>query len=606
MIGSFLPSAGAHGPRGTLEKFGEKDAARAFDYGILVRLMGFLTPYRGRMGLALVCMMASSALTILAPYLVKVAIDTNISGLDSPGLARTAVLIGLSFVGVYVTTSGQGYLISWVGQRMLAALRSELFRKLQVFSMAYHDTHIVGVTISRVINDVAVINELLSEGIVRLIGDIVVLVGIVAVMVSMNARLALLTFGVMPLMVVATAVFTRHARAAFRNTRARVAAVIGDLAENIGGMRVIQAFSQEGATQGKFDQVNSENRDAHVSAMSLSFIFIPTVEFLGILATAVVLLFGGIAVTRGTMTLGVVVAFLSYVSRFFEPIQELSQLYTTLQAAMAGGEQVLKLMDTAPQVQDRERATEVGELRGLIEFQEVDFTYTGRETVLHQADIVVEPGQTAAFVGPTGAGKTTIASLIARFYDVSSGRILVDGIDVRDISQRSLRRQMGIVTQDPFLFSGTIRDNIRFAQPRSSEEDVIKAARVAHAHDFISSLPEKYDTRILEGGVNLSIGQRQLISISRAICADPRILVLDEATSSVDTVTEMLIQEALRALLSGRTAIVIAHRLSTIVSADIIYVIDGGRVVDRGAHRDLLQRGGLYRDLYERQFLRTE
>jgi ABC-type multidrug transport system fused ATPase/permease subunit len=549
-------------------------------------------------------MLASSGLTLVAPYLFKVAIDDYIGTGNSAGLAKTALLIALSFLGIFVTTSGEEYLLSWVGQRVLASLRSRLFRHIQHLSLGYHDTHSTGVTISRVINDVAAIKELLSEGLITLIGDVLVLGGIISVMVSMNTPLALLAFSVLPLMILGTYLFARRAKIAFRHTRIKVASVVSDLAENITGMRVIQAFSQENLSQEKFDQVNSENRDAHISAMSLSFVFMPSIEFLSILAMAIVLWFGGLAVVRDTITIGVVVAFLSYVARFFQPVQELSHLYTTLQAAMAGGERVLELLDTEPGVKDRPGAGEMLSTRGRVELRNVSFSYTGKEMVLHNINLVIEPGQTVALVGPTGAGKTSIANLVARFYDTTEGHVLIDDIDVRDVTQRSLRKQMGIVNQDPFLFSGTIRDNITFGKSGSSESAVLEVARLARAHDFISTLPEGYDTEILEGGVNLSLGQRQLISIARAIYSNPRILIMDEATSSVDTVTEVLIQEALRELLAKRTTVVIAHRLSTVREADMIYVIQDGHIVEVGKHGDLVERDGLYCDLYERQFIR--
>ncbi|MEE8385495.1 MAG: ABC transporter ATP-binding protein, partial [Dehalococcoidia bacterium] len=505
----------------------------------------------------------------------------------------------------YAVTAGQRYTLSWVSQRVLATLRAQLFRHLQVLSLGYHDTHIVGVTISRVINDVAVINQLLSEGLITFVGDLLVLVGIIVVMLSMSPRLALLSFSVLPLMVLATALFARRAQVAFRHTRARIAAVVGDLAEDISGMRVIQAFAREDISREHFDEVNRANREAHVMAMSLSFVFLPSVEFLGMLATAVVLWFGGRAVAQGELTLGVMVAFLAYVSRFFQPIRELSQLYTTMQAAMAGGERVLALLDTEPQVADAPDAVEMPPIVGRVELRDVSFSYRGETRVLHQVNLTVEPGQTVALVGPTGAGKTSIANLIARFYDVTEGVVLIDGVDVRQVGQRSLRRQMGLVPQDPFLFSGAIADNIRFGCPDALDSAVEEASRLANAHKFITALPNAYDTAILEGGVNLSVGQRQLICIARAVLAGPRILILDEATSSVDTVTEMLIQQALRRLLTGRTAIVIAHRLSTIRHADIICVVDGGRIVERGRHEELLAQGGIYRELYERQFVDT-
>jgi len=419
-------------------------------------------------------------------------------------------------------------------------------------------------------------------------------------MLSMSLRLALLSFAVLPLMALATALFARRAQAAFRHTRARIAAVVGDLAEDISGMRVIQAFAQEDASHERFDEINRANLDANVAAMSLSFVFLPTVEFLGMLATVIVLWFGGRAVAQEELTLGVVVAFLAYVSRFFQPIRDLSQLYTTMQAAMAGGERVLELLDTAPEVADAPDAGEMPPIVGRVELRDVSFAYReGNADVLHGVNLTIEPGQTAALVGPTGAGKTSIANLVVRFYDAASGAVLIDGVDVRAVTQNSLRRQMGLAPQDPFLFSGPIADNIRFARPEASQEEVEAAARLANAHAFITALPDGYATEILEGGVNLSVGQRQLICIARAALADPRILILDEATSSVDTVTESLIQEALQRLLVGRTAVVIAHRLSTIQHADLICVVDDGRIVEQGRHEELLARDGVYRGLYE-------
>ncbi len=596
---TLRPTSSGDGSRDELE-------GRVFDRAIIGRLLLFLRPYRMRMALAFLLMLAASALTLAAPYLSKVAIDQYIIPGDLDGLTRTALLIATAYAALYLTTAGQRYLLSWVGQRVLTTMRGDLFRHLQALPLGYHDTHITGVTISRVINDVSVINDLLSQGLITLVGDVLVLGGIIVVMISLSPWLALLTFTVLPLMLLATRLFTRRAKSAYRRTRTSIAGVVGRLAEDLTGMRVIQAFAQEGAAQTRFEAVNRANRDAQVDANSLSFVFLPAVDFLGMVATGIVLWGGGLAVAQGALTLGTLVAFLTYVSRFFAPIQELSQLYTTMQAAMAGGERVINLLDTEPAVRDALDAVPMPPIQGRVELRGVSFAYRDGHTVLHDVNLTIDAGQTVALVGPTGAGKTSIANLIPRFYDVTSGAVLIDGIDVRSVTQASLRGQMGLVPQDPFLFMGTVRDNIAFGRPDATPAGVEAAARLANAHDFIVDLPLGYETPILEGGANLSIGQRQLLCIARAVLVDPRIVILDEATSSVDTVTEALIQDALGRLLQGRTAIIIAHRLSTIRDADRICVVQGGRVVEQGRHDELLALGGVYKGLYERQFVDQE
>jgi ABC-type multidrug transport system fused ATPase/permease subunit len=597
------------GPRGIIEQFsgGTDTRGQVFNRRVVVRLLAYLRPYARQMLLACLAMLAVTALTLLTPYLLKVAVDQYITQGDRNGLTRIILWMGAAFVGLYIATAGQQYLLSWVGQRVLANLRSDLFRHLQRLSLSYHDTHIVGVTVSRVINDVATINELLSQGLVTLVGDLLVLTGIIIIMLSMSPRLALLTFLVLPLMVLVTIWFSRRARTAYRETRTRVAKVVGDLAEGIAGVRVIQAFGQENSTQERFNQVNEANRDANINAMSLSFIFLPAIEFLGVLATVIVLWFGGRAVAGGQVTLGVLVAFLSYVTRFFQPVQELSRLYTTLQAAMAGGEQVLKLLDTTPEVQDQPDAIDLPPLgagaAGRVTLEHVSFAYRpGLPEVLHDINLAIEPGQTVALVGPTGAGKTSIGNLIARFYDVSAGQVCIGGYDLRSVTQCSLHRQIGLVPQDAFLFSGTIADNIRFGNLQATDAEVERAAQQANAHAFITAKPDGYQTKVLEGAANLSVGQRQLVCIARALLTDPRILILDEATANIDSLTESLIQQALRTLLQGRTAVVIAHRLSTIRNADLICVVQDGQIVELGQHDALLARNGVYTALYQRQF----
>ena len=594
-----------HGPGHMMRTMGQEQERKAFSLKTLLRLLVFLKPHWQRMLLAFILMLVSSGLTLLTPYLVKVAIDRHITQGDLAGLGRIALLTAAAFVALAFSTAGQQYILSWVGHRVLYTLRADLVRHLQRLHLGYHDTHIIGVTLSRVINDVEVINHFLSDGLINLVGDSLILIGIVTVMILLSPSLAVVTFSVLPLMILATTLFSRRAKAAYRTTRSRVAAVVGDLAENLAGMRVIQAFAHEQSSREKFDRVNRENRDAHVRAMSLAFMFLPAVEFLGILAMAIVLGFGGYSVIRGAISIGTVVAYLSYVTRFFTPIREISQIYTTMQASMAGGEKVIELLESEPQIRNAPDAVQLQEIRGKVELRRVSFAYDGAP-VLHDIDLVVEPGTTVALVGRTGAGKTTVANLVMRFYDVTSGCLLIDGIDVRRISQESLRSRMGLVSQDPFLFTGTVADNIRFGSPRASIEAVQRAAQAANAHGFISRLPSGYDAQIQEGGVNLSSGQRQLICIARAILAEPGIIILDEATASVDTLTETLIQEALERLFSGRTAIVIAHRLTTVQHADLIYVLEEGRIVEAGRHERLLSGGGIYRDLYDRQFIDRE
>lgn len=619
--------SGRGGPYSVIEGLGSTQQKADFNPQVFRRLLGFLAPYWPLMILSTLLMLATAGLSLLAPYLIKIAIDSDITRGDMAGLTRTAIFTALVYAGIYVTSAGQTYLLSLVSQRMLAELRGQIFDHLQELHLGYHDVHIVGVTLSRVINDVDIINSLLSQGLVSIIGDLVIVLGIIVVMLSLNLRLALLALSVVPLMVLATAVFTHYARLAFRDTREKIGAVVGDLAENIGGMRVIQAFAQEVTAQQRFDQMNRENRDAHVAAVALASAFTPLIDFLGVGATCIVLWIGGQAAARGELTLGVIVAFLAYAGQLFQPIRDLSQVYGTLQSAMAGGEQVIKLLDSAVEVADAPAAVEMPPIAGRVEFRNVWLRYRvrlsgsaahaahvvrerallaqdhrGGEPVLRGINLTAEPGQMIALVGQTGAGKTSIANLLARFYDVSEGTILIDGIDVRHVRQRSLRRQIGIVPQDPFVFSASIADNIRFGRPDATNDEVQAAARLANLDEFVQSLPGGYNTIIQEGGVNLSVGQRQLICIARVALVQPRLIILDEATSSVDTLTEGLIQEALERLLRGRTSFVIAHRLSTIRRADCIHVVLGGQIVERGRHEELLARGGVYRELYEKQF----
>lgn len=593
------------GPRGILGAYHDVDGA-FFDPRVAGRLVKYLKPYWQRMLAATLFMAVNTGMKLLSPYLVKLAIDVHISGRDLKGLAGISLVMAVVYVIIFVASSRQEYLLSWVGQKILNTMRMQLFTHYQRLSLAFHSRNEVGTLISRVLSDVGVLNELISSGFVNMLSDVLFLVGTVVVMLSINWRLALLTFSVMPLMVWATYLFSRHARGAYRQTRVAIGELTGDLAENLSNMRVVQAFTQEDMASRRFEALNRNNRDANIRAIALSSFFAPTADLLNTLAMAIVLWVGGMWVTGGQVTLGVVVAFLTYVTRFFQPIQDLSQIYTTFQAAMAGGERVFGLLDEPVDITDAEDAVDLPPLKGHIEFRDVHFSYEPGVPVLEGINLDIRPGQTVALVGPTGAGKTTIASLVARFYDVTRGQILVDGIDIRRVKVKSLRSQLGVVPQEPFLFQATIAENIRFGRPEASDEQVREAARLANADEFISKLPQGYDTPVMEGSSNLSLGQRQLICIARAILAQPRILILDEATSSVDTRTEMLIQDALHRLLEGRTSIVIAHRLSTIREADMICVVDGGRIVEKGTHESLMAAGGRYAALYAEQFALAE
>ncbi|HEX9880386.1 MAG TPA: ABC transporter ATP-binding protein, partial [Candidatus Binatia bacterium] len=470
--------------------------------------------------------------------------------------------------------------------------------------IGYHDRHRSGVTLSRIINDVTILQELLTNGIVNVVADSLLLVGIVATMLAMSPTLALYTFTVLPVMIIVTAVFAKRVRRAFLRTRETIAQVAAALQENISGVRVVQAFARERISQQRFEELNQGNLEANLRAVTLGSAFTPMVEFLATLATAIVLWFGAASVLSGKITVGIVVAFLTYVTRFFQPIRELSMVYTLYQQSMAAGEKIFQLMDTPVDVDDSAHAVTLPAIQGTVAFDHVYFSYNDDHPVLKDVSFGVSPGEMVALVGPTGAGKTSIASLISRFYDVKEGRVLIDGMDVREVTKVSLRRQVGVVPQDPFLFTGTIADNIRFGRLEATDSEVREAARLANADDFIARLPVGYDTHVYERGQNFSLGQRQLVALARVVLADPRILVLDEATASIDTRTEALIQQALSHLLRGRTSFVIAHRLSTIRNADRLLVIEEGRVVQQGSHQQLVAEEGLYRELYRMQYRR--
>ena len=458
---------------------------------------------------------------------------------------------------------------------------------------------------SRLQSDIDVLESMLSSGLLSMLGSLISLVGIVGAMLTMNVWLALLSFTVLPIMFVIAALWQRHAQRSFRRTRAAISMVNATLQENISGMRVIQSLAREERNRDEFDVLNAYNRDTNLEASRIAALILPLVEVVAAMAIAITVLYGGVLVSQGSLKVGVLVAFTLYINRFFDPIREISQQYSQLQRAGVAAERIFQILETPVEIKDKPGAEELPQIHGEVEFRNVTFGYNRDLPVLQDFNLHMKAGQTVAIVGPTGAGKSTIAGLLARFYDIQQGSVLVDGHDVRDVTQHSLRSQIGVVLQEPFLFTGTIRDNIRYGRLEAADEEVAEAARAVGVHDLITQLPEGYDTLIRERGRNLSVGQRQLISFARALLADPRILILDEATANIDTFTELLVQQALKRLLHGRTALVIAHRLSTIKGADSIVVLQGGRIVEQGTHAELLQRNGIYASLYAMGFRHT-
>lgn len=594
---------------------GEDIAFKGYDPNVSWRLLSFLGPYRLQFALAIILMLISSAAAVAGPYLVKVALDSGLSAGSLTVLRQTLLLYLFVAIIQWTSTFLRVYLMPRVGQSIIYDLRSSLFEHLQELSLSFFSHYSVGRVITRVINDVGVLREFITWAILAVARDLFTLVGIVIAMVSMNMRLSLLTFTVLPIMAVATMVFKKYARKNYRQVRAAISWVNSVLAENINGVRVVQAFSREQVNYHYFrDVVNQNNLDANLRAARIASAFPAVIDLLGGIAIALVVWLGGMAILGSQLggvdpiTPGILVAFLLYINRFFDPIRDLSRRYDSFQSTMAGGERIFALMDAPVEVQDAPDAIQLPIIQGEVRFEEVSFYYSdedpdqGEQLVLKHIDMHIPAGQTVALVGETGAGKSTLIKLIARFHDPTQGRVLIDGYDLRRVSQNSLRSQMGIVLQDPFLFNGTVAENIRFGRLEANDEEVQAAAQAVGADDFIQRLSRGYLSPVEEGGAVLSVGQRQLISFARALLADPRILILDEATSSVDTQTERLIQQALARLLHGRTSFVIAHRLSTVVNADIILVIHDGRIIEEGNHSELLAFGGTYFHLYSSGF----
>ena len=566
------------------------------------RLLGELRPYGRQLLLAFVLIVLGALSQAGGPWLIGRAIDRDILGGDPAGLFRTMLLLLVVYGLGALASRGQIVQVGAVGQSVLASLRERIFERLLRLPLRYFDRHPMGDLMSRVTNDVDTLNQLLSQGITQLLGSFFSLIRIVVAMLILDWRLALVCFTIIPVMLLVNVYFARRARRAFRTTRETVGDVTAGLQEEIVGVREAQAFNRTEANIERFRERNAANRTANIQAVAITSAFAPAIDVLSTVATAVVIGYGGYLVMTTTLTVGLLAAFLIYVQQFFRPIQLASQVYTQAQAALAGGERIYNILDEEPNPPDPPDIPTLDSIEGRIEFENVSFAYEPDRPVLQDIDFRIEPGQTVALVGPTGAGKTTIANLIPRFYDVSAGAVRVDDRDVREVERRSLREKIATVLQEPFLFSGTIAENIGYGRLDATHEEIEAAARAVSALGFIAALPDGYDNLLGESGGNLSQGQRQLLSFARAVLADPRILILDEATSNVDTRTEALIQEALAALLQGRTSVVIAHRLSTIRNADLILVIEAGRIAERGTHASLLARNGLYADLYRRQF----
>jgi len=569
-----------------------------YDARVMKRLPKYMAPVKRWLALSTVGILIRSAASLAIPYLVGITIDRFIQTHELAGLN----IMVATFVAANLLVWGGHYIetlyLAYAGETILFRLRTEMFDHLHRQSLSFFDHNKVGKLMSRVQNDITQVQELLTNGIVGVVTNSLYLIAIAIVMISLNTQLALLTLITVPILGIVMVVWQRYARRAFLKARQAIAVVNDQLQEGIAGVRVTQSMSRERANLQQFDDVNRANLNANVGAAKLQALMIPTVDILTNVAFGLVLIVGGSQVLTGTIGVGILLSFLLYIQRFFTPVQEMAMLYTELQRGMASGTRILELLDVQPGIVDSPKAIELPPIKGEIQFHDVSFAYDPKAEILHGIDLKINPGETIAIIGRTGAGKSSLMNILARFYEIEKGKITIDGYDIRSVTQQSLRRQIGLVPQDPFLFSGTIEDNIRYGHPNASHEDMVNAARTAGAHDFIIHLEEGYSTPVGERGGNLSSGQLQMVCLARAILANPPILILDEATSSVDTATEQIMQHSLRHLAKGRTCLIIAHRLSTISHADRIVTLEHGKIVETGTHQELLAKRGLYYQMF--------
>ena len=580
----------------------EQVFGKAYDARLMRRLLTYIKPYRRSAYLAIVCLLAGSALSILQPYLTKVAIDQYIRNNNFAGLNQIAILYILTLIFVFALSFGQTWLINLMGQKIMCDLRMEIFRHLQKLDVAFFDKNPVGRLMTRVTTDVDALNELFTAGVISVFEDIFMLSGIIISLFLLNYKLALAIVAILPLLILVTLVFKIKVRDSFRRVRTAIARINAFLQENITGAAVVQIFGQEKKQYQRFTRINKEHLDANLQGIFYYAIFFPLLELISALAIALIIWYGGLQVLAGALTLGTLVAFIQYSDRFFRPISDLSEKYTILQSAMASSERIFRLLDTEPGIVSPAIPKSLAVQKGGIEFRNVHFSYNPGEPVLQDISFKVNPGEKVAVVGATGAGKSTIISLLSRFYDVQQGDILIDGESIKHFNLQELRRSIGIVLQDVFLFSGSVSENIRLGNSAISDAHVQRAAETVHASHFIGELEHQYASKVGERGASLSVGQKQLLAFARALAYNPKILILDEATSSIDTETEILIRDALEKLMADRTSIIIAHRLSTVQNADRIIVLHHGRIREIGTHQELLRLKGIYWKLYQLQY----